>query len=96
MVETGTFATPDTTITMAAFTMYGVGKTFAENTPLHGKILVVIEGRTFVGTPAHRAMVDNDVLMVTSPQSIIFRLFLVAHAARIKRMITLSAFTATE
>jgi len=81
MVETGTFATPDTTITMAAFTMYGVGKTFAENTPLHGKILVVIEGRTFVGTPAHRAMVDNDVLMVTSPQSIIFRLFLVAHAA---------------
>ena len=60
MVETGTFATPDTTITMAAFTMYGVGKTFAENTPLHGKILVVIEGRTFVGTPAHRAMVDND------------------------------------
>ena len=81
MVETGTFATPDTTITMAAFTMYGVGKTFADNTPLHGKILVVIEGRTFVGTPAHRAMVDNDVLMVTSPQSIIFRLFLVAHAA---------------
>ena len=81
MVETGTFATPDTTIAMAAFTMYGVGKTFAENTPLHGKILVVIEGRTFVGTPAHRAMVDNDVLMVTSPQSIIFRLFLVAHAA---------------
>ena len=81
MVETGTFATPDTTITMAAFTMYGVGKTFAENTPLHGKILVVIEGRTFVGTPAHRAMVDNDVLMVTSPQSIIFRLFFVAHAA---------------
>lgn len=81
MVETGTFATPDTTITMAAFTMYGVGKTFAENTPLHGKILVVIERRTFVGTPAHRAMVDDDVLMVTSPQSIIFRLFLVAHAA---------------
>jgi hypothetical protein len=37
--------------------------------------------RTFVGTPAHGAMVDDDVMMVASPQSIIFRLFLVAHTA---------------
>jgi len=56
-----TFTAPDTSVAVCAFRMCGIVKTFADNTPLYGQAVVVVEGERFVGTPAGGAVVDDDV-----------------------------------
>ena len=43
--------------------MDGVGKAFADDTPLEGEVTVVIECGAFVRAPTHGAVVDDDILM---------------------------------
>ena len=81
VVEAGAFASPDASVAVAALAVDGVGEAFAEDAPLHGEVLVAVEGRAFVRAPAHAAMVDDDVLLVASPHGVVFGLVLVAHAA---------------
>ena len=80
-MEAGSFASPDAAIAVATLAMDGVGEAFAEDAPLQGEVFVAVEGRTFICTPAHAAMVDDDVLLIASPHGIILRFQFVAHAA---------------
>lgn len=80
-MEAGSFTSPDAAIAVATLAMDGVGEAFAEDAPLQGEVLVAVEGRTFICTPAHAAMVDDDVLLIASPHGIILCFQFVAHAA---------------
>ena len=61
VVKTGPFSAPNTAIAVRALTMNRFPEAFTQNTPLHGKIGIIVKRSTFIGTPAHGAMIDNDV-----------------------------------
>ena len=69
-MERGILATPNTAITMSALSMTGIAQRFGDGTPLHGKVAIVVERSHFIATPRHRAVVENDVLFIASPDSI--------------------------
>jgi hypothetical protein len=69
---------------MSSFVVKRICQTLADDTPLHGKVGISIEGSTFVCTPAHGAMVDNNIpfagIRILIPiHRIIFRLAFIPH-----------------
>lgn len=55
---------------MSTLVVTCVIETLCYGTPLHGEVLVVVERSSLVDTPAHRAMVDDDVVAIASPERI--------------------------
>ena len=61
MMKARFHSTPDSSVAMIAFRMCRMIKAFANDTPLHGKILIVIKTGHFIISPAKRAMIKNNV-----------------------------------
>ena len=80
VVERCALATPDTAVAVRALVVHRVAQALAQDAPLHREVLVVVERRTLVGAPRHRAVVQNDVLLVASPDGVVLGRFLVAHS----------------
>ena len=55
---------------MITFGVYRTIQTFADDTPLHGKVSVIVERSTFISAPTHRTMVNDNIFMLLSPQCI--------------------------
>ena len=55
---------------MSTLVVTGVVETLCYGTPLHGEVLIVVERSCLVDTPTHRAMVDDDVVAIASPERI--------------------------
>ncbi|MPM62736.1 hypothetical protein SDC9_109613 [bioreactor metagenome] len=72
VMKTGIFATPQPSVTMCAFRMTCVIERFGNITPLQGKIIVGIKRCTFIDTPAHGAMIDNNIILISAPNGIAF------------------------
>ena len=81
VMETCPFAAPDGAVAVVTLDVYRLGEALAQDAPLHGEVLVAVEGGTFVRAPAHAAMVDDDVRGVASPHGVVFRFQFVSHAA---------------
>src|SRR5688572_27998136 len=70
-------AAPDTAITMplvifiAAFKMIGIIQRFGDDIPLQRCAIAPIDRHTFIRTPAHTAMVYDDVRSPRSAQGIV-------------------------
>ncbi len=82
-MERGVPAAPDTAVTVTALIVQRTAQTLGEDAPLHREIFVGIERGAFVRTPADRAMVDQDIAAVTSPERVLVMgrgAHLVAHA----------------
>ena len=84
MMECCRTASPQTAISVASLYMNRVSQTFADNTPLHCHICISIEWSTFVCTPTHRAVVDNDIFLsrirrLIPIHRIIFRFTFISH-----------------
>ena len=61
LMERSFLSTPDATIAVCSLFVYIVSETFTDDTPLEGEVTVVIEGSTFIRTPAQGAMVYDNV-----------------------------------
>ena len=81
MMKRRRLTAPYTTIPMSTFFVNGICKAFADNTPLQRKITVIIKSSTFIGTPTHGAMVNNDITMMfkTIHRIIAFLFYLCPH-----------------
>ena len=73
MVERGIFAAPDAAIAVAALGMPRIVETLGKQAPLHREITVGVERRAFVHRPRHRTMVEDDILVVTPPDTVLLR-----------------------
>ena len=70
MVETGVFSTPDASVAVFALGMRAIVHALGEDAPLHGEILISVEGCALVDAPAHGAVVEDDVAEVTPPDAV--------------------------
>ena len=70
VVERGTAATPVAAIAMAAFRVTCILQALGHEAPLHGGVLVAIDGEALVDAPTHRAVVDDDVRLVEASESV--------------------------
>src|SRR5690606_14989073 len=80
MMKTRAIATPDTAIPMRSFFVQGIVEALRNDTPLKGKILVCIKRSSFIGTPAHGAMIDDYIFAVPAPDGIAFYLFFISQS----------------
>ena len=64
------FATPVAAVAMAALAMTGVDKALRYDTPLDGGVVSSAERKTFINTPADRAVVNNDVALVERTEAV--------------------------
>src|SRR5688572_13990700 len=88
------FAAPDTTVPMvfiifiARFKMIAIIQRFRNKVPLQCSAIAIINRKGFIGTPAYRAMIDDNVISPGSAKSVIASiaidhtalLILIAHA----------------
>src|SRR5690349_7104606 len=58
-------------IFIACFKMIAVVQWFRNKIPLQGGAIAVVNGESFVGAPAHGAMIDDDVSAVRSAKCVI-------------------------
>ena len=70
VVEGGAAATPVAAVAMAAFRVAGILQALGHEAPLHGGVLVAIDGEALVDAPAHRAVVDDDVRLVEASEPV--------------------------
>ena len=55
---------------MGTLGVAGVGKTLGDVTPLHGEVVVIVERGHLVDTPAEGAVVEHDLVALTTPGGI--------------------------
>ena len=55
---------------MGTLGMSRIGKTLSNGTPLHGEIVVVVEGSHLIDAPAEGTVVEDDTCLVALPCSI--------------------------
>ena len=70
MMERGKFSSPDTTISVCSLVVTSVVQALSDGTPLHRKVIIVVERCHLVYTPRERAMVDDDARLLSLPDSI--------------------------
>ena len=71
VVEGSVLATPDTAIAVVAFGMQAaIPHGFGNQAPLHGHVHIAVERSRLVDAPAHGAMIQDDVIQVTSPDAV--------------------------
>ena len=51
VMERSQFAAPDATIAVGTFAVSGIVEALSNGTPLHGKVIVIVERRNLVNTP---------------------------------------------
>ena len=78
MVVGGTAATPVATIAVGTLLMTTVAQTLADDAPLYSDILTAIYRTALVYAPRHRAVIDDDIIVVRSTQTITFVCFRVS------------------
>jgi len=71
-------AAPNAAVAVVAFGMIGMIQTFTDETPLHGGVLIVIERGDFIYSPAHRAVIDYDILAANARDGIFLQLVYIA------------------
>ena len=72
MVEGGVLAAPEAAIAVIPLrvelaVLHGLGN----QAPLHGEILVAVEGSRLVHAPAHGAVVQDDMVQITAPDAVL-------------------------
>ena len=55
---------------MGSLRMPRIGKTLGNSAPLHGEIVVVVEGSHLIDAPAEGTVVEDDACLVALPGSI--------------------------
>ena len=70
VVEAGELAAPDASVAMCSLGVPRIGETLGNGTPLHGEIVVVVEGSHLIDTPAEGTVVEDDARLVALPGSI--------------------------
>ena len=70
VMERGTTTAPVAAIAMRTLRVSTFHQTLSYQAPLHSGILIAQHRQTFVDGPAHRAMVDDDVLLVQCTKAI--------------------------
>ena len=70
VVEGGQLTAPDTAVTMGTFVVSGIGEAFGDGTPLHGEVVVVVEGGHLVDAPTEGTVVEHDAVFLTLPNGI--------------------------
>ena len=70
VVERGEFAAPDAAVAVGSFPVAGVHQTLGDGAPLHGEIVVVVEGGHLVDAPRERAMVDHHAVFLALPEGV--------------------------
>src|SRR5690554_635091 len=80
VVKTRLFTAPNAHVTMPTLVVHRITKTLGKQTPLHGKIVVVVERRSLIGGPAHGTMIQDNILPAPPPDGIVLRRLFVAHS----------------
>ncbi len=80
VVKTRGLSAPNAAITMLSFLVNGIGQAFTYYAPLQGKILIIVKGGTFIGTPAHGAVIHNNILLAHSTHGIVLSSPLISHS----------------
>ena len=70
VVERGQLAAPDAAIAVGTLAVAGVVQAFADGTPLHGEIIVVVERGHLVDRPREGAVVEHDAGVASRPGGI--------------------------
>ena len=70
VVEGGTAAAPVAAVAVGAFAVTGILQTLGHKAPLHRGVLVAVDGETLVDAPTHRTVVDDDVLLVETAETV--------------------------
>src|SRR4051812_48438601 len=70
---------PKPSITLRAFFVQRTRQAFAYQTPLNGEIGAFVDGESFINSPAHRAMINNQ-MAPTPAKAILFFSFFVPRA----------------
>ena len=80
VMKTRWLSSPNTSVTMFSFFVYGTGQAFTDDTPLHGEILIIVKRGTFVCTPTHGAMINNNIFLAHGTHSVVLCAPLVSHS----------------
>src|SRR4030042_3330395 len=72
VVKGRVLAAPDAPVTVRPLGMIGQVQAFGDDAPLHGRAVVPVEGHGLVHAPARRTMVNDEMLLVPSPDGIRF------------------------
>ena len=68
----GSAATPVAAIAVGTFLMSGIVEALAHNAPLHGEVTIAVDRQTLVNRPADAAVVDDDIMTVTTSKPVAF------------------------
>ena len=71
VVERHVPSSPDAAVAMLALAVYGTVQGLGDDAPLYGCIADGIERSVFVRSPAHGTVVDDEILHMACPESII-------------------------
>ena len=66
MVVAYAWSSPDAAESVMSFFVGGLIEALGDQTPLDGDVLRAVDRETFVHAPAGRAVVDDDVLLITA------------------------------
>ena len=70
VVEGGQFAAPDAAVAVGTLVVSGVGEALCYGAPLHGEVVVVVEGGHLVDAPAEGAVVYQDAVFLALPDGV--------------------------
>ena len=70
VVERGELAAPNAAIAVGTLAVACIVQAFADGTPLHGEVVVVVERGHFVDAPRERAVVEHHEGLLSLPQGI--------------------------
>ena len=83
MVERGQLAAPYSAVAVGTLVVAGIVQAFADGTPLHGEVVVVVERRHLVNRPREGAVVNDDARLLALPDGVgsVVHVLLLASAA---------------